>query len=113
MGAAGALAVLDDLIADMGDTPGTTGHQVARVRDAVAELIEALKLADAMLSGERKANARLIDVAPEGLAAGVDLLGVVKAAIRTGDWRVDGACDPDAAIRRMESFIDKATGAHP
>lgn len=37
-----ALAVLDDLIADMGDTPGTTGHQVAQVRDAVAELIEAV-----------------------------------------------------------------------
>ena len=38
-----ALAVLDDLIADMGDTPGTTGHQVAQVRDAVAELIEATR----------------------------------------------------------------------
>ena len=37
-----ALAVLDDLIADMGDTPGTTGHQVAQVRAAVAELIEAV-----------------------------------------------------------------------
>ena len=36
-----ALAVLDDLISDMGDTPGTTGHQVAHVRGAVAELIEA------------------------------------------------------------------------
>ena len=35
------LAVLDDLIADMGDTPGTTGHRVAQVRAAVAEMIEA------------------------------------------------------------------------
>ena len=37
------LAVLDDLIADMGDTPGTTGHQVAQARAAVADLIEALE----------------------------------------------------------------------
>ena len=37
------LALLDDLVADMGDTPGTTGQQVAQVRGAVAELIEALK----------------------------------------------------------------------
>ena len=36
------LAVLDDLVADMGDTPGTTGQQVAQARAAVAELIEAL-----------------------------------------------------------------------
>ncbi len=36
----GVLAVLDDLIADMGDTPGTTGHQVAQVRAAVAELVK-------------------------------------------------------------------------
>jgi hypothetical protein len=35
------LAVLDDLVADMGDTPGTTGHQVEQARAAVAELIEA------------------------------------------------------------------------
>lgn len=33
------LAVLDDLAADMGDTPGTAGHQVAQVSAAVAELI--------------------------------------------------------------------------
>ena len=51
-----ALAVLDDLIADMGDTPGTTGHQVAQVRDAVAELIEAARIVathqDASISAE-------------------------------------------------------------
>ncbi len=35
------MAVLDDLIADMGDLPGTTGHKVALVRYAVAELIAA------------------------------------------------------------------------
>ena len=50
------LAVLDDLIADMGDTPGTTGHQVAHVRGAVAELIEAARIVathqDASISAE-------------------------------------------------------------
>lgn len=40
------LAVLDDLVADMGDLPGTTGQQVAQVRDAVAELIEAARVID-------------------------------------------------------------------
>jgi len=35
------LAVLDGLIADMGDAPGTTGHAVAEARAAVAQLIAA------------------------------------------------------------------------
>lgn len=47
------LAVLADLVADMGDLPGTTGHQVAQVRDAVAELIAAGKaLQDGMDENE-------------------------------------------------------------
>lgn len=37
----GALAVLDDLIADMGIVPGTTGAQLAQTRDDLRELIEA------------------------------------------------------------------------
>lgn len=41
--------VLSGLVADMGDTPGTTGPQVAQVLGAVAELIEAGRaLQDAM-----------------------------------------------------------------
>jgi len=36
-----ALAILDDVIADMGDLPGTQGHELAKARAAVAELIEA------------------------------------------------------------------------
>lgn len=27
------------------------------------------------------------------------LLETVEAAIKSGDWKVDGACDPDLAIR--------------
>lgn len=63
------------------------------------------------IGGTTRANARLIAAAPDGLDAGRELLGVVKAAIASGDWKVDGACDPDMAIRRMEAFIAKATGA--
>lgn len=29
-----------------------------------------------------------------------DLLSVVEQAIESGDWKVDGACDPDASIQR-------------
>ena len=44
-----------------------------------------------------------------GLRAGVALLEVVEAAIRMGDWSVDGRCDPDMAIRNMKQFIAEAT----
>lgn len=40
MSGVNVLAVLDELADDMGDTPGTTGDQVAQVRAAVAELFE-------------------------------------------------------------------------
>lgn len=43
MSAVNVLGVLDELVADMGNTPGTTGQQVEQVRAAVAELIEAIK----------------------------------------------------------------------
>lgn len=29
-----------------------------------------------------------------------DLLSVMCSAINDGDWKVDGACDPDAVIHR-------------
>lgn len=44
------VAVLDDLVADMGDTPGTTGQQVAQARAAVAELIEAARVIDGRIA---------------------------------------------------------------
>lgn len=59
--------------------------------------------------GELRANARLMAAAPDGLEAGVDMLEVVLAAIANGDWKVDGRCDPEMAIRRMQAFIAKAT----
>ena len=46
------------------------------------------------------------------------LLETMQAAIAAGDWRVDGACDPDMAIERAETFmrdhgyrLDGLTGA--
>ena len=47
-GPVNALSVLDGLISDMGDTPGTTGHQVAQAREAFAGLVKALCEFDAL-----------------------------------------------------------------
>lgn len=60
--------------------------------------------------GTPEANANLIAAAPDGYAAGESLLGVVLAAIERGDWRVDGTCDPDIAISRMQRFLTQARG---
>lgn len=34
-----------------------------------------------------------------------DLLEAVEAAIASGDWKVDGACDPDAVIQRAKKAL--------
>ena len=34
------------------------------------------------------------------------LLGVVEHAIEAGDWKVDGACDPDLAIFAARRALD-------
>ena len=39
-----------------------------------------------------------------------ELLEVVNAAIKSGDWKVDGACDPDLAIRYAEQELKKYYG---
>ena len=41
-------------------------------------------------------------------AALAELLTVVQAAIRSGDWKVDGACDPDIAIYMAEQELERA-----
>ena len=35
----------------------------------------------------------------------IDLLEAVDLAIYSGDWKVDGACDPDAAIQRARKAL--------
>ena len=37
--------------------------------------------------------------------AAEDLLEVVEAAIKAGDWKVDGACDLDLAIVRLRQAL--------
>ena len=37
--------------------------------------------------------------------AAEDLLEGVEAAIKAGDWKVDGACDPDLAIVRLRQAL--------
>ena len=34
-----------------------------------------------------------------------ELLEAVEEAIQTGDWKVDGACDPDLVIRRSKEAL--------
>ena len=36
-----------------------------------------------------------------------DLLEVVEQAIQSGDWKVDGACDPDMEIYRAKQLLNK------
>ena len=35
-------------------------------------------------------------------------LEVMEAAIKAGDWKVDGACDPDMAIHALRQAIEQA-----
>lgn len=55
-------------------------------------------------------DAKLIAAAPEMLDALADLLDGVESAIKSGDWKVDGACDPEMSINRAKAAIAKATG---
>ena len=34
-----------------------------------------------------------------------ELRDIILDAIRAGDWKVDGACDPESALRRVEGII--------
>ena len=53
---------------------------------------------------------RLHEVNTELLEALRELYAIINLAIADGDWIVDGACDPDACMRRAEDLIAKATG---
>lgn len=36
-----------------------------------------------------------------------NLVLTMEAAIRSGDWKVDGACDPDGLIREAEDYLSR------
>lgn len=38
---------------------------------------------------------------------------VCRAAIKSGDWKVDGACDPDAVLRRADAAIASLSAQQP
>lgn len=42
-----------------------------------------------------------------------DLSEVCRAAIKAGDWKVDGACDPDSLLRRADAAIASLTAPQP
>ena len=54
-----------------------------------------------------KANARLVAAAPEMFESVCELLDLITDAIYSGDWKVDGAGDPDAALCRTRCLIRK------
>ena len=36
-----------------------------------------------------------------------DLVDCINSAIKAGDWKVDGACDPDSILKRARLMIEK------
>jgi hypothetical protein len=43
----------------------------------------------------------------------LELVNGIKVAIKSGDWKVDGACDPDLALARANEYLKRrklATG---
>ena len=45
--------------------------------------------------------------------AALDLLEGVEAAIKAGDWKVDGACDPDLAMYRLREALAEQAEQEP
>ena len=42
-----------------------------------------------------------------------DLSEVCRAAIKAGDWKVDGACDPDSLLRHADAAIAALSSQQP
>ncbi len=62
------------------------------------------------LTIDQHANASLIAAAPDLYEALDELKRIVLLAIQSGDWKVDGALDPDAALNRAVRAANKARG---
>ena len=59
---------------------------------------------DAFTKHKEKINMNKKDEALEALK---ELLEIVEQAIASGDWKVDGACDPDIEIYRAKKILGK------
>ena len=59
---------------------------------------------------EAKSNARLIAAAPELLEMMLELACAIKGCIKSGDWKSNGACDPDFLLNKTRLLVEKAVG---
>lgn len=113
-------------------TPGqwfADGHRVTYAHGHIASFWGPREISDERLDGESwldmrnrtqperakldrevKANARLAAAAPDLLLALSGLLATSRQAITSGDWKVDGACDPEIDFLRADATIAKALG---
>lgn len=62
---------------------------------------------------DRECIRRLTAQRAELLEALRSLRATCRQAINSGDWKVDGACDPDMDFMRADAVIAKATGEQP
>lgn len=60
---------------------------------------------------ESFATALLISKAPALLAQLSDLVEIVEQAIQSGDWIVDGCCDPDITLSKAKYILDQLFSA--
>ena len=91
-------------------TPGPWAERNGRIFQTDREELTIANVARAFDGDYSPANARLIASAPDLLSALKGLQEIVKAALDSGVWVVDGSCDPDAQMIRAEKAIEKATG---
>jgi len=96
MSAVNVLGVLDELVADIGDTSGTTGHQVEQARAAVAGLMEALHEGRRAIGDHHAPN----DCYATGPVTGDSFRDLME-------------CPACAFIAKYDAAIAKATGGTP
>ena len=36
-----------------------------------------------------------------------ELVGIIEVAINAGDWKVDGACDPELILKRAKRYLEE------
>lgn len=92
---------------DVADEEWPFGYLSEGVGQPIFQLYEIGVHSDAKLA----AVARLAVAAPTLSTALSSLVEMVETAIQAGDWRVDGACDPERAIDMAKSALAQAIEA--